>query len=245
MKFFKYTVVFCLIFLNQAKGDGDDAQVADNVENYIWNFFNGDAGEYEPTNNCKEEFMTCETRNVSVVYTHWGRSDCTPDTSDLVYTGYIAGGHYSHSGAGTNPLCLPEAPEYDNGLIASGSYRSLIYGSEFQTSNYNPLANLHDKDTVCAVCLAQGRSTSLMIPAKRTCPQGWTKEYEGLVMGSYYTHKGGHEYLCVDSNPEVRPGSSTNHDGFLLFPAVGVCGSSLACPPYVDNAELSCVVCTW
>ncbi|XP_071956950.1 short-chain collagen C4-like [Antedon mediterranea] len=244
MKTVKYAIVFCLVFLNQVKGDDDDTEVADNVENYIWNIFNGENGGYEPPNNCKGEFMTCETRNASVVYTRWGRSDCTPDTSDLVYSGYIGGGHYTHGGGGTNALCLPETPEYDNGLIASGSLRSLIYGAELQTSDYSPWAGFHDNDPVCSVCLAQGRSTSLMIPAKRTCPQGWTKEYEGLLMGSYRTHAG-HDYLCVDLNPEVRPGSSPNHDGFLLYPAVGDCGYSLACPPYVDNAELSCVVCTW
>ncbi|XP_071956952.1 uncharacterized protein [Antedon mediterranea] len=228
--------------------DDDDDDAADNVVNYIWNILGGggdDVGTH-PANNCDGEFMTCETRNASVVYTHWGRSDCTPHTSDVVYTGYIAGGEYLHSGGGTNPLCLPETPEYNNGLVSSGSLRSLIYGSEIQAYDYLPWNDIHQHDPLCAVCLAQGRSTSLMIPAKRTCPQGWTKEYEGLLMGSRHDHPGGHEYLCVDLDPEVKPGSSPNKNGFLLYPVVGVCGASFAaCPPYVDNAELPCVVCTW
>ncbi|XP_071950906.1 uncharacterized protein [Antedon mediterranea] len=149
------------------------------------------------------------------------------------------------TGAGTNPLCLPEIPEYDERMVANGSHRANVYGAEYETNfkQYPQWRDVHQTDPACAVCLAKGRSASIMIPAKRTCPEGWTKEYGGLLMGGCTHHNAAHEYLCVDGSPQSRDNSKTNKNGFLLYPAVGKCGS-LKCPPYVDYHELSCVVCT-
>jgi len=32
----------------------------------------------------------------------------------------------------------------------------------------------------CARCYAKNKSSVMMIPAKRTCPNAWAKEYEGI-----------------------------------------------------------------
>ncbi|XP_033109909.1 short-chain collagen C4-like, partial [Anneissia japonica] len=150
--------------------------------------------------------------------------------------GYVGGGWYNHKGAGTNSLCLPETPEYDKDLITNAvDWRSLIYGAEFG-------GNLQNYDLVCAVCLVRGRSTTLMIPAKLTCPSGWTKEYGGLLMGSYKNYNA-HDYICVDKNTQGRPGSAADKNGAIFQPTQGKCGS-LPCPPYVDGNELACVVCS-
>ena len=45
-------------------------------------------------------------------YIRWGKSSC-PTSSEEVYSGIAAGSHYSHSGGGTNYLCMPKVPEYD------------------------------------------------------------------------------------------------------------------------------------
>ncbi|XP_033111228.1 uncharacterized protein LOC117112266 [Anneissia japonica] len=151
-----------------------------------------------------------------------------------VAAGYVGGGLPTHKGAGTNSLCLPETPEYDDDLTSGGNNRlSLLY---------SPLSDVHEGDIMCAVCLARGRSTTLMIPAKRTCPSGWTKEYGGLLMGSYKEYSG-HNYLCIGRNPQARHGSMADNEGQLFYPTSGVC-SSLPCPPYVNGYEISCVVCT-
>ncbi|XP_071950126.1 uncharacterized protein [Antedon mediterranea] len=243
MRISKYTAVavFCLLSLTRQQTEGREDEGNDG--NRVWNFFFGDK-EYRPQDSCKGKQMTCETRNASVVYTHWGRTDCTSDSSDIVYTGYVGGGHYSHHGGGTDPLCLPDVPEYNDDLKSTTGSRTNLYGAEYETTSYSPLNDMHDHDVICAVCLAQGRSTSMMIPAKRTCPGGWTKEYEGLLMGSHHTHSGGHDYLCVDGTPQARHGSLADQNGFLLYPVVGICGS-LPCPPYTNDAQLPCVVCTW
>jgi len=83
-----------------------------------------------------------------------------------------------------------------------------------------------------------------MVPAKYTCPTGWTREYYGYLMTGYY--RGGHhhsQYTCVDIALKPVTGSSANNEGLLFYFVEGRCGT-LPCPPYDDNRELSCAVCT-
>ncbi|XP_033111229.1 short-chain collagen C4-like [Anneissia japonica] len=210
----------CLLILNKAKGEEEG-----NGVNQVWNFFFGNGETPEPTYNCPAEPVTCETRNASVAYVRWGRDDCNPDTSDIVYSGKVT-------------KCYYEFECYED----HGGSRSLLYGAEYETNTYAPFSDVHDGDIVCALCLARGRSTTSMIPAKRTCPSGWTKEYGGLLMGSVHGH-GGHDYLCIDRNPQARHGSSVNNNGHLFYATEGVCGS-LPCPPYANGNEITCVVCS-
>ncbi|XP_071949897.1 short-chain collagen C4-like [Antedon mediterranea] len=239
-----YKVIFALCILHVTQCMEEEKQFKDSEGKNIWNFFfgGGGYGDDNQNNGCPEVPVTCETRKSTVVYTRWGRQDCNPNVH-IVYTGYIAGGHYTQAGGLSNALCLPHEPEYNDALVVAGGSRSNIYGAEYETSTYAPWGTIHDKDALCAVCLAEGRSTSLMIPAKRTCPEGWKKEYEGLLMGGHQAHAGAQQSLCIDGDPQSRHGSVANDNGLLLYPVVGICGS-LPCPPYVNTQELACVVCT-
>ena len=145
--------------------------------------------------------------------------------------------HYTHGG-GINHLCLPLDPESPSNVQSGFQSKSYIYGVEYQ-SRFPGLLN---QDAPCAVCEVQGRSAVLMIPAKQTCPAGWTLEYEGLLTSDYHTHKGT-DFICVSSDPEAADGGHANQDGGLLYVVEAQCGS-LPCPPYVSGHELSCVVCT-
>ena len=119
-----------------------------------------------------------------------------------------------------------------------------VYGVEYRKWNSGRFfADVDLHDAPCAVCEAQGRSQLLMIPAKRTCPAGWTFEYEGVLASSHYNHQSASDFICVSSDPEATHGSQANHGGGQLFVAEAVCGS-LPCPPYVNGYELTCVVCT-
>ncbi|KAF6028071.1 hypothetical protein EB796_013620 [Bugula neritina] len=57
-------------------------------------------------------------------------------------------------------------------------YGSWINGPEYQ--NYDSQVY---SDMPCARCYTKTRSAFLMIPAKRDCPSGWTKEYEEMKLG--------------------------------------------------------------
>lgn len=189
-----------------------------------------------------------ENTNVGTVYTRWGRTSCPGNGSDLVYSGYAAGGHYTHKGASPNMLCLPEVPEwgeYVNGVSGQGG---LIYGVEYEQSISDSKAlfgddTLHDQDAPCAVCEVKQRTRKIMISGRTTCYDGWTREYWGYLMTGHYNHNAAHAYHCIDINPESLPGGNANVNGYLLY-FVEVNCANLKCPPYVTGREMTCVVCT-
>ncbi|XP_078655904.1 uncharacterized protein LOC144902382 [Branchiostoma floridae x Branchiostoma belcheri] len=175
------------------------------------------------------------------VYTRWGKTTC-PNGVTLLYEGIAGGSHWTLAG-GANYVCLPKNPEWGN--FKSGNQgNSYIFGAEYQVSFSNPFQTqgLHDHDVPCAVCHVATRGAQVMIPARLSCPSGWTREYKGYLMAERFNHKRS-EFVCVDEQPEVRPSGHANVDGALFYPVDARCGS-LPCPPYVEGRELTCVVCT-
>ena len=177
----------------------------------------------------------------SVVYTRWGRTTC-PGGASLVYEGRVGGGNYQQSGSGAQPLCLTLSPQWSS-FNDGNQNGGLVYGTEYLTQGYGvfPLGFVHNFEVPCAVCLREDARVSLMIPGTQGCPPGWTAEYAGYLMSPHYTQQSG-GYLCVDSVPQGvgNPASQTGH---LLYPVEGECGA-LPCGPYVQDRELTCVVCT-
>ena len=179
---------------------------------------------------------------VGATYVRWGRSDC-PVGRELVYHGRAGGSHYTHSGGGSNYQCLPLDPQnFDFG--PGGVDVALMYGSEYEMYGHIPKANLHlhEHDVPCAVCYVPGRSAVLMVPAKYTCPPKWTREYYGWLMAERYNH---HRttFECVDVAAQKAHSGHPNHNGALFYhvePRVG----SLPGPPYDNQKELTCAVCT-
>ncbi|XP_029647880.1 uncharacterized protein LOC115221790 [Octopus sinensis] len=184
------------------------------------------------------------------LYTRWGRTSCSP-SSGLVYDGVVGGEHYSHTGGGSNLLCLPNDPIWAN-YTTQVEKSAFIYGSEYEISLYptnNKLfsfanaESLHDHNVPCAVCLTRQPAVVMMLPARTKCYAGWTAEYSGYLMTAHNGHKGREEYVCVDQTPEADPAGYRNEDGALLYFVQAICGS-LPCPPYVNGQELTCVVCS-
>ena len=159
----------------------------------------------------------------------------------------MGGVHYNQPGGGANYLCLPEDLKYDK-YTGSNQGVTYLYGTEYQVlSTHGHIFDkmLQDYDAPCVVCFVKSRGSMLMLPAKNDCPSGWTEEYHGYLMTSYYSHQHTTEFICVDGDPEHVAGSRRNMDGALLYPLQVACGSSsLPCPPYYSNRELTCAVCT-
>jgi len=174
------------------------------------------------------------------VYVRWGHDSCPDGGAQLEYVGRAGGSYFWHKGGGGNPQCLPLDPNFYKTVGGSQSH-AFMYGAEYQDTN-RLVANSHDTDVPCAVCYIPTRNTLYMIPAKYTCPTGWTTEYFGYLMSERYNHHRS-QFSCVDYNLKSVIGSSNNHDGFLFHTVEGVCGS-LPCPPYTQDKELSCAVCT-
>ena len=149
--------------------------------------------------------------------------------------------YYDHNGGGGNYLCLPLDPEWPEGATAGFQSASYIYGVEYQEQAIN--TDIYQHDAPCALCQVDGRGQVRMFPAKETCPDGWTREYFGLLVAEKSTHTKS-SYECLDANPEVRLGGAADTNGGLFYVVEGDCGYSLPCPPYIEGYELSCVVCT-
>ena len=181
--------------------------------------------------------------NGGLIYTRWGKTTC-PSTSgtQLVYSGRAAGSHYSHKGGGSDILCLPDDPEYSDyapGVQGSSS----IYGVEFHLHAQQPLYDAHHHNMPCAVCCGN-RSKVLMIPAKMSCPPGWQREYYGYLMGPHTIYNYRAAFICVDNDPERVQGQYHNNPKSNDPHHVEAMCDGLACPPYDQEKEVTCVVCT-
>ena len=189
-----------------------------------------------------------EERNGGSVYVRWGHDQC-PSTAQLVYSGRAGGSYFSYSGGGSNPQCLPLDPNFLTPINGIQS-RALMYGAEYQTHTYSN-SHVHGRnnnDIPCAVCHVSNRTAVYMVPAKYTCPSGWTREYYGYLMAEYggTQHSISHyrsQFTCVDVAFKSVVGSSADTEGLLFYFVEGRCGA-LPCPPYDKNRELSCAVCT-
>ena len=177
------------------------------------------------------------------MYVRWGHDQC-PSTAQLVYSGRAGGPHFDHTGGGSNPQCLPLDPNFLTPINAGSQKRNYIYGAEYFTygDNKYPVKGIHRNDVPCAVCHVSNRTAVYMVPAKYTCPTGWTREYYGYLMSEYYDDYR-LQYICVDNAFKVVVGSSAASAGMFLHFVEGRCGA-LPCLPYDDNRELSCALCT-
>ena len=184
-----------------------------------------------------------EERNEGTVYVRWGHDQC-PSTAQLVYSGRAGGSWSGHTGGGSNPQCLPLDPNSLTPISGSQSYRAYMHGAEYEThTDSNNHVHGHQNTNVpCAVCYVSNRTAVYMVPAKYTCPSGWTREYYGYLMAEYHTHSRS-QYTCVDTTFKSVTGSSANKDGLLFYFVEGRC-ELLPCPPYDNTKELSCAVCT-
>ena len=177
------------------------------------------------------------------MYVRWGHDRC-PSTAQLVYSGRAGGPHYTHSGGGSNPQCLPLDPNFLTPISGDQRGRGLMYGAEYQSHTYSNshVHGRHDTEVPCAVCHVSNRTAVYMVPAKYTCPTGWTREYYGYLMSENYKYPRS-QFTCVDTAFKPVTGSSADHNGLLFYFVEGRCGS-LPCPPYDNTKELSCAVCT-
>ncbi|VDI27207.1 Hypothetical predicted protein [Mytilus galloprovincialis] len=177
-----------------------------------------------------------------VTYIRWGRKGC-PAGADMIYTGQVGGNAYSHKGGGVNYLCLPNDPEigqhqpYDNDQVYGGEYE---LGSSRKPSGWSE--SMHNKEVPCSVCYKQRHSAVLIIPGRKTCYKGWNSEYHGYLMSDHYGHYK-KDYACVDINAEPLDNKNGDENGALFYPIRTNCGS-LRCPPYTNEADVLCVVCT-
>ena len=142
-------------------------------------------------------------------------------------------------GGASNYLCMPNDPEYTLPFTAGVRGHSYVYGTEYEA----PLVSGRDQHNApCAVCYLPTQNAVVMIPAKTSCPSGWTREYFGYIMSEAVLHRRT-MYECVDMSMESIPGSQDHIDGGHFYHVEAHC-NGMACPPYNNERELNCVVCS-
>ena len=178
-------------------------------------------------------------RNGGTVYVRWGHNQC-PSTAQLVYAGRAGGSQNKHTGGGSNPQCLPLDPNYLSTHSGSQENIAYMYGAEYAT--FYSQKSVYNHEVLCAVCYVTQRSTVYMVPAKYTCPTGWTREYFGYLMAERFDSSRS-QFTCVDHAFKTVPGSAAHSHGLRFYKVEGRCGS-LPCPPYDSTKEFACAVCT-
>ena len=168
--------------------------------------------------------------------------------------GYVSGGHYNQKGGPAEYICLPNNPQWGRYVGSADTWPSYIYGTEFEiNSAYNNRdlllrhnnngQSLHQHDVPCVYCKVKGRSVVTTFAAATRCPDGWDLEYQGYLMASYHDHASQRGPICVDEVPETVLRGQSNQDGALLYFVRVKCGS-LPCPPYVNDRQVACVICS-
>jgi len=173
-----------------------------------------------------------------VSYTKWGSTKCR-NGATLVYPGIVAGASANHQGGGSNKLCMPNYPQYSN-FISNFHGDTYLFGTEYEN---NIRWSNNQYNAPCAVCYVSNKHTSIMYPARKSCPSGWTVEYSGYLMSEHQsTYRS--MYVCVDASMEPIPGTMGNDAASHFYHVESVCDRVLQCPPYDRNKELTCVVCS-
>ena len=180
-------------------------------------------------------------RSGGVTYIRWGKSSCPNVTgTELIYAGRTGGTFYSKTGGGSNYLCMPDTPQYTLRYTPGSQSYSEVHGTEYE----HPVVGTYEHNVPCAVCYASTRVAVFMLPARTSCPTGWTREYYGYLMSS--NQSGSHyrtSFECVDKDQESLPGSQANTNGAVFYHVEANC-NGLPCPPYNNYKELNCAVCT-
>ncbi|CAG2201231.1 unnamed protein product [Mytilus edulis] len=163
--------------------------------------------------------------------------------SALNFIGIAGGGDYDHSGAASDYVCLPHDPNLITNTAIQNPWgeSSFVYGGEYEENILGP--KVFNNDVPCAVCYTTHQSVILMIPGKSKCYDGWKTEYFGKLVGGSNRAPSASQYACLDNLPEVLEHGSANENGKLFYAVRARCGS-LPCPPYTNNALLTCVVCS-
>ena len=158
-----------------------------------------------------------------------------------MYAGRTGATFSGHIGGASNYICMPDDPQYTLAYQSGVQGRSYVYGTEYEGP---PLVSGREQHNApCAVCYVSTQHTVIIIPAKTTCPIGWTREYYGYLMSEASTINHRTMYECVDKDLESIPGSQDGINGCHFYHVEAHC-NGVACPPYNNEKELTCVVCS-
>ena len=141
----------------------------------------------------------------------------------VLVTGIAGGSKYDHTGGGSSYLCLTRQPQLKDKTFGHTQV-GYLYGAE-----YVYMEEHSAQDAVCSLCHTNHTST-VMILATLTCPQGWTLQYSGQLATQRYNFKSRTEFICLDDTKEHDEGGEGYQYGAYFSQVLTSCGA-LPCPP--------------
>jgi len=187
----------------------------------------------------------------TTTFINYGRKNCsgTRGLVGNVYSGFVGGSDYRHSGNGMNYLCMP------NEMQSVGSAANAGYtgdGSKIVATRYerrtNPINAAHSaanaKVVACSVCEVEYQET-MMKPAVQECPSGWEKIYQGYIMAAWYNDNSETESVCVHEDIQHLgayrrlPGTNNNWYGKMFRTET----ESPIGTGHTQNWEVTCAMC--
>lgn len=202
----------------------------------------GSSNEGQYPHNREISCAVCTPVGKGAVYTRWGSRSCANGATTL-YHGMMAGEHYTHNGGGYQYLCMHPSPQWPPSYSNGDQNGNLLYGTEYENQGSSAGNKNANRDAACAVC-QQNDATDIYVQwGRRSCSNGHTTEYEGMIMGNHYTQKKS-AHVCVDLERAWHVGNSNgNQNGALLY-ATEMEGGSSDEAIYPHNREISCAVCS-
>ena len=146
---------------------------------------------------------------------------------------------------GDEIFCFPgiDDQEFDRNFIQNNQ-GSLYHAAKLGGGSSAP--DIIEGNTLaCSVCETK-RSTVIMIPARRTCPQGWQLEYEGVLMakGRFLFVNRQSSTICVSLAFEPSFASQQRSNALDIFNVNILCDDGNLCDVNNNNFDVHCVVCT-
>ncbi|VDI03638.1 Hypothetical predicted protein [Mytilus galloprovincialis] len=186
---------------------------------------------------------------IGTTYVQWGRTSCTADDTETVYSGFVGGSSYTSSGSAVDYLCLMNDPQW--GIYDSKvNNNPIIGGAIFDVHDINVPNSPFDHGkydhhgVACSFCRKKKKSSTILIPARHDCYGNWVKEYDGYLYAGHHTHAAATQYICLDKTPEALDKQPNWTDKKLLYPVTVNCNGAIPCPPFVNGREVTCVVCS-
>ena len=201
--------------------------------------------EYESTGvlvknvNGDAACAVCEHSTASIVYTQWGRRNCS-NGHRTEYEGLIMSTYYTQYKS--ENICIDIVRDSHAASNSGNNGQGQLYVSEIEGGASDEKMYPHDRELACAVCSPRKNVAVFTRWGGRQCPEQSAKLYEGFMANSNAGHRGGGaNYICLHNIPEWPEGyHKSSQNGNLIY---GVEYLNTGVIDKSHGGDAACVVC--